>query len=369
VRPWYPRCFSFAWVPNVDRPRVAVCITTYEPGGQSVVVEQQVRRLRDSYDFTIVAERTSKANPHVPVVTEKPWLHRYVPVPRSGAHSYLSDFDLVHCHDSFAYIWEATKLGLPVVVTSHGSCPAMFRDTLLLKAEYYAADRIYGLAYRRATRVVAISRYIQSWLLRRYGVTSELCYNGVDLQQFTPAPPSAKQRAFLYAGQLSNRKGVPVLIRAFTKFRKRHPDYRLWLVGFGPMAGELAAQRPPLDGVDYLGFVTAERLAQLFAAACAVVSASYWEGFGLPILEAFAAGTPVVFRRGYSMTELVEGTGGGVLFERDEDLTKALEEVLELGAQPRHLRDVAGFYSWERSAAGIDAVYRDGLRAATSAAV
>lgn len=339
---------------------MAVCITVYEPGGQSVVVDEQIRHLSDRYDFTIVTEAVRKAPPAgVRIVICKPWRSRFLPFSERAFHQLLGTFDLVHCHDSFAQIWESTKLDIPVIVTSHGNCPGEYRDTLRSKAEYYMSEPLYGLAYRRANRVVAISRSIQSWLKERYDIESSLCFNGVDLERFS-LNTKARESAFFYAGQLSARKGLPALLSAFAAFRDRHPEFTLWLSGFGDMAAEVSGDSA--RGIEFFGFVSSERLVELFSNATAVVSASHWEGFGLPILEAFACGTPVVFRRGYAMTEFVENTGCGVLFDEDADIGAALESVLDLPQSPQRARDVAEQYSWGRNADCLNDIYCDELR-------
>ncbi|MHB1798585.1 MAG: glycosyltransferase family 4 protein [Vulcanimicrobiaceae bacterium] len=344
---------------QITKPRVAICITVYEPGGQRVVIDEQTRALSDRYDFVLLTEsKKTDAPSHLQFLLQKPWVSRMVPVPNMSLRNTLSEFDLIHCHDSFAYIWEATKTDVPVVVTSHGNCPALFREDLRLKMEYYMSEPLYGLAYKRADRVVAISKSVQRWLASRYGVSSALCYNGVDLQKFSGSS-GERAPAFLYVGEMSKRKGVPALISAFRAFRRRHPEFRLWLAGFGPLASLVANLGG--EGVEFLGYVPDDKLARLYASATAFVSPSYWEGFGLPILESYASGTRVVARRGYAMTEFLEGTGCGVLFDNDDLLEDALHKILAIDFSPSRARALASQYSWANSTQCLSRVYQGAL--------
>lgn len=340
----------------VTRPRVAVCITVYERGGQRVVIDEQTRLLRDRYEFVLLTEQLRAEPPAwLPVIEMRPWRSRLNPIANPRLGPTLAEFDAIHCHDSFAYIWEASKTGKPLLVTSYGNCPGRYRGSLRLKFEYYISEPVYGIAYRRAHRVIAISEYIREWLAQRYGVEAALCYIGVDTQRFAPSH-SVREPAFLYVGEQSERKGVPALIDAFLRWRPRHPEFRLWLAGFGPMSARISALQH--RGVDFLGFLSEEELVDRYRRCRAFVTPSYWEGFGLPILEAFATETPVLARRGYAMTELAGNVNCAALFDGDKELSDGLEQMLSISQNGcRQARQFAEQFTWERSAARLDSIY------------
>jgi len=338
------------------KPRIAICITPYEFGGQRVVVNEQTRILRDQYDFTLLTERCAAPVPEwLRVVEVAPWHGHLVPVSTGQVQRALRDVDLVHCQASFPFILEASKSKIPLVITSHGNCPAQFRDSFRLRFEYHISVPFYGVAFRRADAVLASSQYISTWLSDRYGIKSQLCPLGVNLNQFRLRELQRKN-AFLYVGEVSARKGVPALLGAFEIVRHKLDEVELWIVGFGPLANEL--ENAPPEGVRFWKNLPDADLARLYAEAYTFVTASYWEGFGLPLLEAFASGTPVLARRAYAMPELVESEACGMLFDSDDELADAMFEMSCRSAPDRrYLRAVAERYSWSSSASAVGRVY------------
>ncbi|HEX5275379.1 MAG TPA: glycosyltransferase family 4 protein [Candidatus Rubrimentiphilum sp.] len=339
------------------RPQVAVCVTHYELGGQRTVLNEQTRLLSDSYDITIVTEEQRiEAPPWCRLLIAPPWKSRLDPRPVRKTQNLLGAFDLVHCHESFAYIWEAAKNSRPLVVTSHGNCPAKYRKELSSKLEYWASEPLYGLAYRKADAVFGISRYVQRWLAKRYGVDALLCPNGVNLGAYSVGP-EPRERAFLYVGELSERKGVPALVDGFRRARKVDPSLNLWLVGQGPLMEPLG-RLPAEEKVCLFGSAAPETLSSLYARCMAFITASYWEGFCLPILEAFASGTPVAARDAYAMSELLRSPLAGIKFRNDCDIKDAILLLASRSEVDREmLREEAEKYPWELGARVIRDVY------------
>jgi len=98
------------------------------------------------------------------------------------------------------------------------------------------------------------------------------------------------------------------------------------------------------------GWFSRDELVERYRRARDFVTASYWEGFCLPILEAFAAGTPVVGRRAYAIPELVEPSRCGILFDSNTDIENALEASLQLPPKVYSAaRTFALGYSWQNS--------------------
>ena len=99
----------------------------------------------------------------------------------------------------------------------------------------------------------------------------------------------------------------------------------LWIVGAGDYEAELRTLAAGRPRVRFLGARSPEQLRGLYAAALAVVVPSVcYETFGIILLEAFREGTPVIARRLGPFPEIVEGSGGGILFETEEELKRGL---------------------------------------------
>jgi glycosyltransferase involved in cell wall biosynthesis len=168
----------------------------------------------------------------------------------------------------------------------------------------------------------------------------------------------------LYVGSLKPHKNVATLLKAFRSLS--HPELRLLLVG------ESLERRPELidlvfrlklrDRVKSIGWVADEDLLRLYRGALALVMPSRYEGFGLPVLEAMACGTPVVCSRAASLPEVVGEAG--LLFEPDDadELRHQLEKLLWDRTVHADLRrkgiHQAGKFTWRRCVEQTLAVYR-----------
>jgi glycosyltransferase involved in cell wall biosynthesis len=168
----------------------------------------------------------------------------------------------------------------------------------------------------------------------------------------------------LWTGTVEPRKNLPRLLEAY---RALGTDLPLVLVGPPGWNEDLDALVADIrDRVKVVGFVPKEELAPLYAGATVFCFPSLLEGFGLPVLEAMAQGTPVVTSRGTSTEELAEGAG--VLVDPlDVDSIRAgLERVLGDQSFADELanagRKRVGEYSWDRTADLIEEIYREVAR-------
>ena len=171
-----------------------------------------------------------------------------------------------------------------------------------------------------------------------------------------PAAPAANRGElagrpyFLFVGRLEKIKGLDDVIPAFAQL----PDVDLLIAGDGDYAPTLKALAANVPNVRFLGRIAPEALKTLYEGAIALVVPSVcFETFGIILIEAFRQGTPVVARRIGPFPEIVEASGGGVLFERGEELPALLRRLQRDGA----LRDglarsaAAAFHThWAESA-------------------
>ena len=272
------------------------------------------------------------------------------------------------------------QLGVPVISTLQGE------DSFLdgLPAPHRAqAWELLAARCREVDHFVAISRYFGDLMARRLALPAErisVVYPGVVMDDFAAPPQPESPPVIGYLARLTAAKGLGVLVDAFIELKRRDriPGLRLSVAGAQAgrdeaYASELqtrlaaaglassVAFRPNLDRTQKLDF--------LRGLSVLSVPATYGEAFGLYVLEALAAGVPVVQPRHGAFPEVLDQTGGGVLCAPDDPiaLADALEQVLLDPAQAQRLgaagrRVVRDRFSAAAMAAQAEAVYADVVR-------
>jgi phosphatidylinositol alpha-mannosyltransferase len=235
--------------------------------------------------------------------------------------------------------------------------------------------RTQARSLRRFRARIAISATAAGTGQALYGGSYQIIPCGVDTTQFRPdVPPLPQLRDgminVLYVGRLEGRKGVAHLVRAWARIEHYYPNTRLIVGGDGPerAALERLVQQLGLQRVRFLGYVSAAELPNLFASAdvfCA--PATYAESFGIVLIEAMAAGLPVVAAANAGYAGLLAAHPGNLVVPPGDDrvLASALAALLDapgyrhtLGA--RNAQAVAR-YSWDVVGDQIAAVYADVL--------
>lgn len=197
---------------------------------------------------------------------------------------------------------------------------------------------------REVDLFIAPSRYFADLMKRRLELDDHrvrVVHNGIDLAGYRPAETLPSPPVLGYFARICKEKGVDFLVEAYLSLKERDTLRDLKLkIGGGLEANDLAlvtALKKRLDARGVLGDVefhpNVERHEkQAFLRGCTVLSVPtlYGEAFGLYVLEALASGVPVVQPRHAAFPELVEKTGGGVLFEGDQPgaLADAIEALL-----------------------------------------
>jgi glycosyltransferase involved in cell wall biosynthesis len=170
----------------------------------------------------------------------------------------------------------------------------------------------------------------------------------------------------LYVGQLRSHKRIEHLLELFAAYRSSCPDAECWIVGAKPDAAyeaylgwvEHTQLRIPPGRVHWLGKVSDERLQTIYRSASAYISMSEHEGFCLPVLEAMAAGLPVISYAQPAIQEVL-GSGGITFFDKDfvylaeylRTLLDAPDRLAEIVARQQDraaavLRDADGVAFW-----------------------
>lgn len=264
----------------------------------------------------------------------------------------------------------------PTVLTVHDLIFKLFPQHHK-RLNYWYLNVAMPLFVRRADRVIAISETTKRDLMREYGTPEEKI--SVVYEAAAPhfAPPPAEQiaeiraryglpeRYLLTVGTIEPRKNLPRLVEALAALRRADPALRLvvvgargWLLEGFDDAIETFGQQ---EAVILPGFVPDEDLPALYAGATVTVLASLYEGFGLPVLEAMACGSPVACSATSSLGEIA-GEAALTFDPADvEAITAALRRLL---AEPDLRDDLcrrglarAAEFSWERAARETWAVY------------
>jgi glycosyltransferase involved in cell wall biosynthesis len=205
---------------------------------------------------------------------------------------------------------------------------------------------LYGASARRSRLVIAISEHGRETLIERLSLDPgrvRTIHLGVDLERFSPSGV-AREPFALYPAKGWRHKNHATLFRAMELL----PDLRLVLTGFDGAVPE---------GVESLGRVSPDELADLYRRASALVFPSRYEGFGQPVLEALACGCPVACS---DLPPLREVAGdAAVYFDPDDPaaIAAATLEAIARGGRSGPAR--AALFTWDECARNHDAVYRE----------
>jgi glycosyltransferase involved in cell wall biosynthesis len=241
-------------------------------------------------------------------------------------------------------------------------------------------SRVVPRSVARAQHVLADSASTRSDLIDRLGVAPErvtVVYPGVE-ERFRPQPGDATARVrqryqvgdgpfILGVGTLEPRKNWPGLIRAWTLMRQASGlPHRLVIAGGkGWLAQDIftAAQASPFSrDIVFTGFVDDADLPALYAAAGVFAFPSRYEGFGIPVVEAMACGTPVVCADNSSLPEAAGDAALLVTAGDDGALAAALQRLIEDTALAASLRSAglahAARFTWHSAAAVLWQTYQ-----------
>jgi len=188
--------------------------------------------------------------------------------------------------------------------------------------------------YNRADLVITPSMTLQR-ALQDNGVTVPVVHlsNGIDTSIIRPKESYAPTGRLLHAGRLGHEKNVDVVLKAFARLLEDHPGFTLDILGDGPARESLVrlAERLGISGsVRMGGFIDRRALGRVYRNFDAFVTASTIETQGIVLLEAMAAGLPVVGVRALAIPELVIDGRDGLLVEPGdvEELAEALSRVM-----------------------------------------
>lgn len=244
------------------------------------------------------------------------------------------------------------------------------RDLPFLVRHYYRT--MFPRFACKASRIVTVSNYSAADITSRYGVEKErvdVAYNGAS-PFFTPSSESEQQEArtrltgghpyLLYVGALHPRKNIVNMLSAFDHYKRRFPDDPLKLVIVGEKMWKSRAMEEAYGAMDskdhviFTGRMDRQRLKAAYGAAQALLYVSYFEGFGIPVVEAFRCHTPVI---GSNVTSIPEVAGDGALLVDPFDIEAISNAIARIRKDPEMRNKLARagaqratLFSWDNTA-------------------
>ena len=310
-----------------------------------------------------------------------------MPVPSNGSRAYVwvspkifgrmdravryGRFDVLHVHEPCTP-WVAGAAVLMATCPVVGTFHAALEKSALYDNLKFLADPVM----RRIDVRIAVSEAARAFPESRYPGEYRIIPNGVPVEQYAPAVGAPKVSGrILFVGRAERRKGLGVLLQAFTLLRRRAPQATLVVAGATRRQVLETDRNGPgiavdLSGVEALGWVDdEEKVAQMAAAEIVCAPSLAAESFGIVLAEAMAAGVPVVASDlpGYRAV-LRDGRAGRLTPPGDPvALADALYDLLQDEEERRRLTAAgsaaAAELSWSRITGSIIEAYEDALAA------
>jgi len=331
--------------------------------------------LRQNKELTKIAQDLKKETgrkahtvirPHPPSLYTFLWNQLHYP----GIRSVLKDIEIFHSWD-----WiQPPDQDLPLISTIH--------DLAILRYPETAHPKIVSMHQKswkvlkdRKAHVIAVSRATKNDIIELLGIPQERIHvihealphevpqtmNAMTEERFEELKLSLKldKPYILFVGTREPRKNLSRLIEAWQALG--NSDLELIVAG---AAWEKGEAEQAMTGLRYLGRVSDEELSVLYSEAAVFAYPSLYEGFGLPILESFHHGTPVVTSNNSALPEIAGNAAELVDAESVESIRLGLQTVLEespVDQQKRLQRMIirSQMFNWERVAEQTEAAYRE----------
>ncbi|WP_036484393.1 glycosyltransferase family 1 protein [Myxosarcina sp. GI1] len=249
------------------------------------------------------------------------------------------------------------------VVMCHDLIPLRFPKLISPLTNYFRY--VVPLVLQQAEHIICNSEATARDISDRYGISAKKITPillGYDRDNFYPRTVTTKNSNrpyFLYLGRQDPYKNLQGLIAAFAKMSDSK-EYELWIAGeidrrFTPQLQQQALELDVSDRIKFLNYVSYQELPFLISGAIALVFPTFWEGFGLPVLEAMACGTPAIAS---NLASLPEITGEAAILVdpyQTSEITAAMESIVRDTLLRSQLRDLglqrAKLFSWDKTAA------------------
>ncbi len=280
------------------------------------------------------------------------WEHTLLPVEAAKA-------DLLFCPANIAPFWLLRKTKL--VLTLHDVAFKTFPESFSTPFFYYY-NYLIPRNIRRADQIITISETSKNEILRFYPEAKEkITVIPLGLhKRYRVLPEVTKQKYLLYVGSINERKNVTGVIEAFELLPEAF-GYSLMIVGnffrnfsINDKTEHIFQRAKANKKIVFKANVSDEELVKIYNQASLFIFPSFYEGFGLPPLEAMACGTPVITSRLSSMPEVCSDAAGYVDPYDIVDIAKKIQTVLENDKLQQDMRSKGlehiKQFSWEQAA-------------------
>ncbi|MBP6864630.1 MAG: glycosyltransferase family 4 protein [Candidatus Didemnitutus sp.] len=242
---------------------------------------------------------------------------------------------------------------------------------MLLPQVFTPAFRVWyryacGQAARRADAIICFSAYVKRSLINRLGIVPERIHviyqgPGIDVETLRNSEmPAPRRPYFLCVGSLQPHKNLKTILAAWARLNQEIPDFELKIVGrrqsrfsVCDFAHELAEAR----NVTFTGYINDTELASAYKGATAFIYPSLEEGFGLPIVEAFYSGCPVITSNCSCLPEIAGDAAWQVNPQSVEELVEAMRKLANSPSAREKLitrgLSRAGLFSWPAAGAQL----------------
>jgi D-inositol-3-phosphate glycosyltransferase len=306
-------------------------------------------------------------------------------------------YDLVYSHywlSGLAGEWLKTQFVLPLVHTFHTL--AVFKEEALGREEQNIRHMAESHLTQSADRIISSSLQEKKCLVEGFGLPPEkveVIYPGVNSRVFYPVEDSPVVHEYkqnpddlllLYVGRIDPVKGLMSALEAMAGLRQKDASQfgrvKLLIIGGGDRHRDLSRntevqnlkkycrEKRLQSKVVFLGSVKQTRLKDYYTAADALIVPSFYESFGLVVVEALAAGTPVLVSDVGEMDAFVKEGKNGFIF-RSNNPSSLLEALISFGRKRRNLwdgqrirKDIIGKISWKKTADRIRLVFEELLK-------
>ncbi|HEX2167283.1 MAG TPA: glycosyltransferase family 4 protein [Longimicrobiales bacterium] len=332
--------------------RVCVVAPAYMTGGQAIEAKTMLRGFADDPDVRLELQ---PIDPRIPA-----WLGRIrgvrtvarMPLYWAGLFRRISRADVVHVFT--AAFWPFLLTTTPAVLLGR----LMGRPVIINYRDGRAADHIRHAWVRwvleRASVLVFPSGFLQD-VFRRFGLHGEVISNVVDTERFRFRRRDPLQPVLLSCRLLEELYAVDNTIRAFALVRAQVPEARLVIIGDGDQRASLEqlVGELELSGVEFHGAVPHAEVPEWFDRTDVLVNSSVEDNMPHSLIEAFAAGLPVVTTGAGGIPYVVEDGRNGICvpMNEPETMARAVLDLLDVPAKAAALIDAAredceARYSW-----------------------